>query len=126
MELDLAQLLSWGKAIVAAVLALVALIAAGPSLIAKMKSKASAITLPPEKVSTKIVDGSLLVASNSDKLPPVGFEDHVNTIVGAAPFASSDVLLDYLKKGMTEAQVLRSEVSRMGSINTTPVKEVKS
>ena len=126
MELDLAQLLSWGKAIVAAVLALVALIAAGPSLIAKMKSSSPTITLPPVRNSAKVVDDSLLVTSNSDKLPPVGFEDHVNTIGGAAPFASSDVLLDYLKKGMTEAQVLRAEVSRMGSINTTPVKEVKS
>lgn len=129
MELDLAQLIAWGKGIFAAILALIAAFTAGPSVVSAMKSKLATTStkdLSPEKdvVETK----SNGADSNSDKLPPVGFEIHVATIVGAAPFATSDVLLEYLKKGMTEAQVLRAEVTRMGSMgsNAAPSKEIKS
>lgn len=126
MELDIAQLITWGKGIFAAILALVAAITAGPSVVSAMRSKlatAPTIDLLPVKKESK--PESDLVDVSSDKLPPVGFIEHAKMIVESSPFATSDVQLGYVTLGLTEAQVLRAEVTRMGS-NTTPVKEVKS
>lgn len=54
------------------------------------------------------------VTRSSDQKPPEGFSDHVAIVVAAAPTATPEVVLGYLKSGLTEAETLRAEVKRMG------------
>jgi hypothetical protein len=58
-------------------------------------------SLPPESRS-------------SDQKPPDGFAEHVAIVVAAAPTATPEVVLSYLRAGLTEADTLRAEVKRMG------------
>ena len=51
---------------------------------------------------------------SSDQKPPEGFTEHVAIVVAAAPTATPEVALGYLKSGLTEAETLRAEVKRMG------------
>ena len=125
MELDLPTLISWGKGIFAAILALVAAITAGLPLLAKLAAKAQTepkpLTPPANNSSSgKVIDLSVsdLVQPSSDKAPPVGFVEHAQMIVDSAPYASSDVQLDYVLQGLTKAQTSREEVLRLGSLIT--------
>lgn len=60
------------------------------------------------------VDPETPVARSSDQKPPEGFVEHVAIVVAAAPTATPEVAMGYLKAGLTEAETLRSEVKRMG------------
>lgn len=116
MEFDLSQLIAWGKTIIAAVLALIAAITAGPSILNAVKSKLSTVpTLSGE------------ASANSDRLPPEDFKTHAQTIVTAATYADGDTKLKYLLEGLTEAETLKAEVTRMGELKTpASSKELKS
>lgn len=61
-----------------------------------------------------VVDGKDGYRRSSDQMPPDGFVDHVQIVVAAAPTATPEVVLGYLNAGLTEAETLRSEVTRMG------------
>jgi len=52
-------------------------------------------------------------ARSTDQRPPRGFSEHVACVVAAAPAAEPAVVLGYLQAGLTEAETLRAEVSRM-------------
>lgn len=54
------------------------------------------------------------VVRNADAPPPVGIKDYVALIKEAAPFAEPVILWSYAGQGLTEAQVLRAEVARLG------------
>ena len=60
------------------------------------------------------VDPQAPEARSSDQKPPDGFTEHVAIVVAAAPTATPEVVLSYLKAGLTEAETLRAEVKRMG------------
>ncbi len=60
------------------------------------------------------VDPQAPEARSSYQKPPDGFTDHVEIVVAAAPTATPEVVLSYLKAGLTEADTLRAEVKRMG------------
>lgn len=60
------------------------------------------------------VDPEKPEARSSDQKPPEGFADHVAIVVAAAPTATPEVVLSYLRAGLTEAETLRAEVKRMG------------
>lgn len=116
MEIDLSQLIVWGKTIIAAVLALIAVITAGPSILNAVKS-----TLKPSPT----FEGGASI--NSDRIPPEEFKLHVQTIVTAATYADGDTKLKYLLEGLTEAETLKAEVIRMGDLKASASsKELKS
>ena len=52
-------------------------------------------------------------AHNSDEQAPCGFCAHVMTILAACPAADSELQIEYLRAGDTEADVLRQEVCRL-------------
>ena len=54
--------------------------------------------------------------SSSDRPAPEGFTDHVQTIMGAAPAADHETMCCYLCEGLTEAETLRREVTRLSPV----------
>lgn len=51
---------------------------------------------------------------DSDRPAPEGVVEYLKTITAASPMANSDLRMQYAIAGMTEAQVLRAEVDRLG------------
>lgn len=72
---------------------------------------------PPSVDPRPPADGGPVLRS-SDQQPPAGFVEHVSCLRAAAPTAEPATVLEYLTKGLTEAQTLRAEVSRMGGVST--------
>ena len=52
---------------------------------------------------------------STDQPCPDGYIEHAETILKAARKAPADVQVEYLKKGLTQAQVLEAEVERLGA-----------
>lgn len=138
MEIDLNQLATYGKPIIIGGLSLTALWTLIWPAIKKWfdslpKTNADIGREVIEEEATEEVIKEKNPKYDTDKLPPVGFTEHVTTVLGACVFAPPEVQLDYLAQGLTESKVLKLEIARMGGLlaqptltNTPSVKESKS
>lgn len=61
---------------------------------------------------------------SSDKPAPKGTADYIELVMQAAPDASDTLRLDYAYRELTEAQILRAEVTR--KLPVAPTVEVKA
>ena len=129
MEIDLAQLSSYGKPLLIGGLSLTTLWALLWPLFKKWFDslpKTNADIGKAPTVEEPVVGDQKEKNPNydSDKLPPIGFTEHVTTIRGACQYAPPEVQLDYLAQGLTESKVLKLEIARMGLLLTKPIAEV--
>lgn len=67
--------------------------------------------MPP----TPVPSPSDIPTSNTDAPAPTGVTEYLKVIEGASPTATPEIRWSYATVGMTEAAVLRAEVSRLGS-----------
>lgn len=58
------------------------------------------------------------VTKSSDAPAPKGITEYVDLVEAASPNATADIRLGYVSLGYTEAEVLRSEVARLGKVQT--------
>lgn len=118
MEIDLASLTSVGKTVAIGGLSLTAIWALIWPVFKKWfdslpKTNADLNKPTPTEAEAKEKNPNY----DSDKLPPIGFTEHVATLRGVCSYAPPEVQLDYLSQGLTEAKVLKLEVTRMGTPN---------
>ena len=75
-------------------------------------------------------DATAVPSTDSDRLAPVGFIDHVAVILQASRGCPADVQIQYVAEGLTEAETLRREVQRLSGsderLNTLDAVEVAS
>lgn len=123
MEIDLNQLATYGKPIVIGGLSLTAFWTLIWPAIKKWFDSLPKTNADIGKDVEEEVTEEVIKEKNpnydTDKLPPVGFTEHVTTVLGACVFAPPEIQLDYLAQGLTESKVLKLEIARMGKALTT-------
>jgi hypothetical protein len=69
-------------------------------------------------IGKQIQSGGLVkgTPANSDAPAPTGLAGYVKMVEACCPTASPETRLDYVRQGLTEAQVLRAEVVRLGAV----------
>ena len=116
MEIDLTQLSSYGKPLLIGGLSLTTLWTLIWPIFKKWfdslpKTNVEKTVAAPEEPEVL----KKQTAYSTDRSSPVGFKEHVNIIIQASLYAEASTKLKYLSAGLTEAQVLKNEVARMGS-----------
>lgn len=72
----------------------------------------------PDKGRMTFSDPSPTVVKNSDAPAPVGIGPYVSLVEKASPTATAETRWGYVAAGLTEAEVLRLEVDRLGKAST--------